>query len=118
RGVTSHPGAAGTIRPQPDGPATQTVGGERARVSLYARAGAAAREPGEVVAALAGVPVRPLVVHEGAEARREEVVLLVGLAYEVEVGHARRMGGRLHRREPRIRDRRRRQPGDPACLVR
>ena len=55
---------------------------------------------------------------ERRAARREEVVHLVRLAHEIEVVDLRRMRGCLDRRQARVRDRRRRQPGELARVVR
>src|SRR5437868_7356528 len=68
--------------------------------------------------ALRDVAVSSLVVDERVVARREEVVLLVRLAHEVEVVHLRGVRGGLHRRETGVRDRRRRQARVVARVVR
>src|SRR3979409_1262408 len=58
------------------------------------------------------VPVLTLVIEEVVVVVGEIVMHLVALADEVEPVAGRRMRGGLHRREPRIRDRCRRQPRD------
>ena len=68
--------------------------------------------------ALTAVPVRALVLRERGVAGREEVVDLVGLADEVEVVDLRRMRGGADRRQPGVGDRRRRQAGELARVVR
>src|SRR3954447_14297236 len=63
------------------------------------------------------VAVRALVLRKGGVARREEVVHLVGLADEVEVVDLRRMRRGADRRQARVGDGRRRQPGELARVV-
>src|SRR5918996_4887686 len=89
---------------------------ERASWSRPIQRGSAARSycpaASAAVAVLAGLGV------ELRLAGREEVVHLVRLAHEEEVVLARRMRRRLDRRQPRVRDRRRRQPRELARVVR
>src|SRR5690349_2292378 len=66
----------------------------------------------------AAVAVRALVLRERARAGGEEMVHLVRLADEVEVVDLRRVRSRTDRREPRVRDRRRRQSEHLARVVR